>query len=99
GERGMQLVRKLAAAILVQPISVVELKAELADLIPDLLLLGAQCEIHRPISYCRSLAPCAERGHTTASIAAAMASKARAAPRSARCSRISMRPTGASPAR
>src|SRR5262249_24860763 len=95
GERRMQLVRKLTAAILVQPIAIVELEAELAGLIPDLLLLGAQCEIHRPISYCRSLAPCAERGDTTASIAAAMASKRRSAP----CSPISMRPTGASPAR
>jgi hypothetical protein len=41
-KRTMQLVRKVAAAILVQPIRVVELEAELADLFPDLLLLQAQ---------------------------------------------------------
>src|SRR5439155_10167186 len=76
-------------------IAIVELEAEFADLIPDLLLLRAQCEIHRPISYCRWLSACAKRGDTTASIAAAMASKRRSAP----CSPISMRPTGASPAR
>ena len=42
GERGMQLVRKVTGAVLLQPIRVVELDAELADLVPDLLLLRAQ---------------------------------------------------------
>src|SRR5260370_1081092 len=39
GERRMQLVGKLPAAVLFQPIRVVELEAELADLVPNLLLL------------------------------------------------------------
>jgi hypothetical protein len=38
----VKLVRKIAAAILLQPITVVELGSELADRIPDLLLLKAQ---------------------------------------------------------
>jgi len=42
GERGMQLVRKVTGAVLLQPIRVVKLDAELADLVPDLLLLRAQ---------------------------------------------------------
>ena len=42
GERGMQLVREVAAAVLLQPIRVVKLHTELADLVPDLLLLRAQ---------------------------------------------------------
>ena len=49
GQGGMELVRKLAAAILLQPIGVVELGAELADLVADLLLLRAQREIHGPV--------------------------------------------------
>ena len=50
GERGMQLLRKVTGAVLLQPIRVVELDAELADLVPDLLLLRAQCKIHCPTS-------------------------------------------------
>jgi hypothetical protein len=38
----MKLVRKIAAAVLFEPIRVVKLEAELADFIPDLLLLRAQ---------------------------------------------------------
>jgi hypothetical protein len=49
GQGGMKLVRKVAGAILLQPVGVVELDAELADLITDLLLLRAQREIHGPV--------------------------------------------------
>jgi NAD(P)-dependent dehydrogenase (short-subunit alcohol dehydrogenase family) len=46
GEGGMKLMGKIAGAILLEPIRIVELGAELADLSADLLLLRAQREIH-----------------------------------------------------
>ena len=49
GQGGMKLMGKIAGAILLQPIGIVELGAELADLIADLLLLRAQREIHCPV--------------------------------------------------
>ena len=49
GQGGVQLMRKRAGAILLQPIGIVELGAELADLVADLLLLRAQREIHCPV--------------------------------------------------
>ncbi len=53
GQGGVQLVRKIAAAIVLQPVGVVELGTELADLVPNLLLLRAQRKIHRPTSPLR----------------------------------------------
>ncbi len=49
GQGGMKLVRKIAGAVLLKPVGVVELRAELANLIADLLLLRTQREIHCPV--------------------------------------------------
>jgi len=46
GERGMQLVRELAAPVLLQPVVVAEGGAELEHRLAHLLLLTAQRQIH-----------------------------------------------------
>ncbi len=45
-QRSVQLMRKIAGAVLREPIGVVELRAELEDLVPDLLLLLVQRKVH-----------------------------------------------------
>jgi len=42
GQRAVQLMRETACAILLQPVAVVERRAQLEDRLPDLLLLRAQ---------------------------------------------------------